>query len=305
MANQRPHVPELDDIGPGYVWRDPVRGHRVACIDAADPEDVHTLMRGDVAALAIQDPPYNQVTFEMRNIEDYVRWCEKWVDNTLRALASNASLYVWMGADQNNGFQPLPDFIIMMRTKSAKPRSFITLRNQRGYGTQKNWMAVRQELLYYVKGNPVFHVQYTNIPKKTRGYYKMVNGNLTENLERGKADCIRPGNVWGDIQQVFYRLEENVKSCYAQKPLRAIERIITASSNPEDLIIDFFAHSGTTLLQAEISGRRCFTGDIDPTYCYLTIQRLLRYRETGLTGWQNEDPLDAANSRQVEKMSLF
>jgi site-specific DNA-methyltransferase (adenine-specific) len=44
------------------------------------------------------------------------------------------------------------------------------MRNQRGYGTQKNWMAIRQECLYYVKGEPNFTVQYTDIPKILRRY---------------------------------------------------------------------------------------------------------------------------------------
>ncbi len=102
------------------------------------------------------------------------------------------------------------------------------MRNQRGYGTQKNWMAVRQELLYYTKGKPVFNIEaeYTDIPKVLRGYYKEVNGAVTENLERGKSENIRAGNVWVDVQQVFYRMDENVSGCYAQKPLKCIDRII-------------------------------------------------------------------------------
>ena len=67
-----------------------------------------------------------------------------------------------------------------------------------------------------------------------------------------------------DVQQVFYRMEENVSGCYAQKPLKSIDRIIRASSDPGDTIVDFFSHSGTTLLSAEINGRRCVTMDIDP-----------------------------------------
>ena len=174
----------------------------------------------------------------------------EWVRNTDRILSSNASLYVWLGADQNNGFQPLPDFMTMMRQQPFRARSFITMRNQRGYGTHRNWMAVRQELLYYVKGHPAFNVdaEYTDIPKILRGYYKEINGQITENLQRSKSENIRAGNVWVDIQQVFYRMEENVSGCYAQKPLKSIERIIRASSDPEDIVVDFFSHSGTTLL---------------------------------------------------------
>ena len=72
-----------------------------------------------------------------------------------------------------------------------------------------------------------------------------------------KSDNIRAGNVWVDIQQVFYRMEENVNGCYAQKPLKSCERIVRASSNPGDLVLDFFAHSGSTLLASEMLVRRC------------------------------------------------
>ena len=153
-------------------------------------------------------------------------------------------------------------------------------------------MAVRQELLYYVKGNPCFQVQYTDIPKILRGYYKKVAGRVTENLERGKSNNIRPGNVWVDVQQVFYRMEENVSGCYAQKPLKSIERIIQASSKPGDLVLDFFSHTGTTLIASEIYQRRCCTLDIDPIYCEISLRRLELLRQTGKLGWQNGNPFE-------------
>ena len=252
-------------------------------------------MNGEPATLAIHDPPYNLAAFERRSIGEFIDWCRRWVSNTRTALAPDSSLYVWVGADQTDGFQPLADFILMMRDQPFHPRSFITMRNQRGYGTQGNWMAVRQELLYYIKGKPRFNVdaEYTDIPKILRGYYKEVNGKRTENLERSRSDTIRAGNVWMDIQQVFYRMEENVSGCYAQKPMKCFERIVRASSDPDDLVIDFFAHSGTTLLVSEILGRRCFTMDLDPIYAEISIRRLERFRTTGRTGWQNGHPFEA------------
>jgi site-specific DNA-methyltransferase (adenine-specific) len=101
---------------------------------------------------------------------------------------------------------------------------------------------------------------------------------------------LRAGNVWIDIQQVFYRMEENVNGCYSQKPLKSMTRVIEASSRPGNLTLDFFAHSGTTLIAAEMTGRRCFLMDIDPVYCEITIRRLEHYRQTGRTGWQNGNP---------------
>ncbi len=275
-------------LGPGDVWKDPEGGHRVACLDAADALQVASLMGGESAVLAIQDPPYNLVAFQQRSVDAFIAWCRRWVRITVECLRGDSALYVWLGADQKNHFQPLPDFMLMMRdVPELCSRSFVTMRNQRGYGTQKNWMATRQELLYYTKGDPPFEVQYTEIPKILRGYYKRVRGELAENMERGKSRNIRASNVWVDIQQVFYRMDENVSGCFAQKPLQAVERIIQASSRPADLVIDFFGHAGTTLLACQRLGRHCWTADIDPVYCEICIRRLEHFRSTGQVGWQN------------------
>lgn len=273
----------------GGVWEDAQRGHRVACIDSAETSQVRSLIGDKRASLALHDPPYNLVAFQARNVEEFTRWCRAWVAITHECLTDDASLYVWLGADQNDGFQPLADFMVMMRQLPFQARSFITMRNQRGYGTQKNWMAVRQELLYYVKGHPDFNVEaeYTDIPKILRGYYKEVNGEVTENLERSHSETIRAGNVWVDVQQVFYRMQENVSGCYAQKPLKAVERILSASSTRHDVVLDLFAHSGTTLLAAERLDRVCLTADVDPIFCELSIRRLEHFRRTGQLGWQN------------------
>jgi len=280
--------------------------HRVGCLDASRSEDAQKLVQGHAAQLALHDPPYNLVAFEKRSLGEFVDWCRRWVANTGRVLAKDASLYVWIGADQREGFQPLPDFMVMMRETDFRPRSFITMRNQRGYGTQKNWMAVRQELLYYVKGSPAFNVEaeYTDIPKILRGYYKEVNGVVTENLERSRSENIRAGNVWVDIQQVFYRMEENVNGCYAQKPLKSCERIIRASSNPGDVVLDFFAHSGSTLLASEILGRHCYTMELEPVFCEIAIRRLEHFRATGKIGWQHSNPFAAEIEQDTELKRL-
>jgi len=282
----------------GEVWEDPVKGHRVGMLDASRSDDVRKIVAGEKTSLIINDPPYNVEVgnantrnLPKTSLESYLDFSRKWVSNATAIMAANAHFYIWMGTDYKDNFQPLPDFMIMMRDfEQLRPRNLITMRNQRGYGTQKNWMWVRQELLYYVKGNPDFSVVYTDIPKVLKGYYKVVNGRLTENLERSKSDTIRPGNVWFDIQQVFYRMEENVSGCYAQKPLKAIERIIESSSKKGELIVDFFAHSGTTLIAGEKLSRRVYTFDIDPIFAEIAIRRLENYRRTGRTGWQWRSP---------------
>lgn len=289
----------------GEIWCDPVAEHKIACIDSTDPKAVKELMSGTVAALAIHDPPYNFIAFDELKEEQFINWSKKWIKNSFNSLDLNSSMYIWLGADYKNHFQPFAGFIQMMKQSGFASRNFITLRNQRGYGTAQNWMSVRQELLYYTKGAPVFNVEtvYTDIPKILKGYYKEVGGEITENTERSRSEFIRPGNVWVDVQQVFYRMEENVNGCFAQKPLKAIERIVSASCNEKDIVIDFFAHSGTTLIACEKLKRKCFTADIDPIFCEISIRRLERFRKTGKTGWQNSNPFyeEIINDKEIKE----
>lgn len=293
----------------GEIWQDQVAGHKVGVLDATKADDIRLLFGAERARLVVNDPPYNIIVGGMNtsrlskvDLNDYLRFSESWVRNACAIMSSDSHLYVWMGADYRDGFQPLPDFMLLMRRFTAlEPRNVITLRNQRGYGTQRNWMWVRQELLYYTLGDPGFNVEaeYTDIPRILRGYYKTVNGKVTENGERCRSQFIRAGNVWVDIQQVFYRLEENVPGCYAQKPLKATERIMQASTTPGEPVADFFAHSGTTLIAGERQGRRVYTMDIDPVFAEITIRRLEHYRATGKTGWQWRSPFPEIETQGV------
>lgn len=287
----------------GEIWEDPLNHHKVGCLDASKGRKISSFFNSKKAVLALHDPPYNIVAFQLMDVKEFINWSRRWISISEKNMSENSSLYIWLGADQRNHFEPFPEFLMMMRKTGFSSKSFITMRNQRGYGTQKNWMSVRQELLYYTKGEPIFNIEhvYTDIPKVLKGYYKEINGKLTENLERSKSKFIRAGNVWMDIQQVFHLLEENVNGCYAQKPLKAVERIIKVSSNPGDLVTDFFSHAGTTLLAAEKLNRRCFTVDIDPIYCEIAIRRLERFRRKELTGWQNSNPFaeDIIGNREL------
>ncbi len=276
----------------GAFWKDKKAGHKVICGDCSNDKITSKLFSDSLGKLSIQDPPYNFIAFQKYDEQTFLDWSKKWIDSTYSFLDNDSSLYVWLGAEHKNFFQPLSSFFNLMSGTKFKSKNFITLRNQRGFGTQKNWMSVRQELFYFTKGNPIFNTnaEYTDIPKTLNGYYKNVNGSLTNNFERSKSNTIRAGNVWIDIQQVFYRMEENVNGCYSQKPLKAIERIILASSSETDIVFDYFLHSGTTLIASERLNRICFSMDIDPVYCEISIRRLEHFRKTGKTGWQNSNP---------------
>lgn len=110
------------------------------------------------------------------------------------------------------------------------------------------------------------------------------------------------GSVWNDIDPVNSQAFERI-GYPTQKPEALLERIIKASSNPGDLVMDIFGGSGTTAAVAEKLGRRWITCDFGKHSIYTMQKRILniadskfqkrtRGRTLTLYGFEKQDVLD-------------
>jgi DNA modification methylase len=81
------------------------------------------------------------------------------------------------------------------------------------------------------------------------------------------------GNIWTDIKPIQSQAKERL-GYPTQKPLALMERIINASSNKGDVVLDAFCGCGTTLVAAEKLNRKWIGIDISPTACRVMSQRL-------------------------------
>ena len=89
-------------------------------------------------------------------------------------------------------------------------------------------------------------------------------------------DGKNPGDVWGDIKQLTYKSEELLDRELLhtiQKPQKLFDRIIKASSNEDDVILDPFLGSGTTVYCAKKLNRRCIGIEIVERYCEMAAKR--------------------------------
>lgn len=84
-----------------------------------------------------------------------------------------------------------------------------------------------------------------------------------------------PLDVWSDIKGLYGPSGEIV-GYPTQKPLALLERIVKASSNPGDIVLDFFMGSGTTLLAAQKLGRKFIGADINLGAIQATTRRLIK-----------------------------
>ena len=76
-----------------------------------------------------------------------------------------------------------------------------------------------------------------------------------------------------------WEIDRNVKAEYhpTQKPVDLVARAIRNSSQPEDLVGDFFAGGGSTIIAAEQLNRRCYAIEIEPRYCDIAVTRWEAY----------------------------
>jgi site-specific DNA-methyltransferase (adenine-specific)/adenine-specific DNA-methyltransferase len=100
----------------------------------------------------------------------------------------------------------------------------------------------------------------------------------------GEHDGKAIGDVWDDVTRINQVASERI-AYPTQKPEALLARVIAASSNPGDLVLDTFAGSGTTLAVAEKMGRRWLGIDCGKLAIYTIQKRMLSLRrEIGNTG---------------------
>lgn len=90
-----------------------------------------------------------------------------------------------------------------------------------------------------------------------------------------------PGDVWGDIKQLTYKSRELTDRCALntiQKPLKLIERLVLASSNPGDLVLDPFAGVGTCPVVCKQLGRKFIAFEMNAKFVAIGSNRLREER---------------------------
>jgi len=111
--------------------------------------------------------------------------------------------------------------------------------------------------------------------KRCENVPSVINGKFgkTKFNEQGK----NPGDVWGDIKQLTYKSRELLDREFLhtiQKPKKLIERLVKASSNEGDLVLDPFAGTGTTLVVCQELKRNYIGFEINPDLVKVCEERL-------------------------------
>ena len=188
-----------------------------------------------------------------------------------RVLKPTGSIYYHCDPVMSHGVKLLMDAIF----GRANFRNEIVWGYEKPRPASKIWRRNHDIILFYAKGGVhTFNVQ--RVPTldgkfELRKPFKRPDGSVWKAKEPGK----QAGSWWYDIPSFATRMTAKERTGYpTQKPVALLERIINASSNAGDLVVDPFCGCATTCLAAEKLGRNWLGMDLSEEAANLVVERL-------------------------------
>jgi site-specific DNA-methyltransferase (adenine-specific) len=228
------------------------------------------------ADLLFVDPPYNldklfgARPFRQVSDEAYARWFEEWFELLLPTLKPSASVYVCADWRSTGVVQAVLGKHLLIRNR-------ITWEREKGRGAKTNWKNCAEDIWFAtVSHQYTFRVEAVKVRRPVIAPYRHPDGR-PKDWQVGPGGPFRdthPSNLWTDLTVPFWSMPENTPHP-AQKPEKLLAKVILASSNPGDLVLDPFLGSGTTAAVAKKLGRRYVGIEIDPVYCRLAQKRVM------------------------------
>jgi site-specific DNA-methyltransferase (adenine-specific) len=224
--------------------------------------------------LLFADPPYNLTkrfgTEKFRSTDDeaYEAWLDSWLRLCTPLLKPTASIYICGDWRSSAAIQ-------RAGSKYFKLRNRITWEREKGRGAKANWKNAAEDIWFFTVSNDfTFNLDAVKQRRRVIAPYRE-NGRPKDWKESsdGKFRDTHPSNIWTDITVPFWSMPENTDHP-TQKPEKLLAKIILASTNPGDLILDPFAGSGTTAVVAKKLGRDFIAIEADEKYCLLAAKRL-------------------------------
>jgi adenine-specific DNA-methyltransferase len=244
-------------------------GHSVVHGDGV--EYVASLEDGSID-LAFVDPPYN-IGKNFGSMRDkwpsdaaYVAWCESWIDVLVGKLTPTGCVYIMAST------QAMPYIDIYLRRHLTVLSRVVWHYDSSGVQAKRYYGSLYEPILFAVVDakSYTFNADDIAVEAKTGAKRKLVD--YRKAVPTVYASTKVPGNVWS-IPRVRYRMDE-YEEHPSQKPEALLERVIRASSNPGDLVLDPFAGTFTTSAVAQRLGRRSIGIEANPDYVGIGLRRL-------------------------------
>ena len=247
-----PDPPDEPITQPGDLWI--LGSHRLLCGDSTDPEHVAFLMDGERALLMPTDPPY-LVNYQGGNHP------QSW-HNTPAVKDDH-----WDDYKQEEGAQFFSRFlqVALSEALTANPAIYQFHASARQALVEQAWrengLLVHQQLIWMKSRAVLTHSHY--MWQHEPCFYGWVQGKPPGKKPPANATTIWPIDQAGESSGLHP----------TQKPVELIQRMISYHTTPGEVVYEPFAGSGTAVIAAELTGRKCFALELAPVFCDVIVQR--------------------------------
>ncbi|MGE0710976.1 MAG: site-specific DNA-methyltransferase [Planctomycetota bacterium] len=227
--------------------------------------------------LIVADPPYNlgkSAWDRLGSLDDYLSWSARWIGAAQRALAASGTLYVM-------GFPEVLAHVLAQQAGHWRGVRWLTWYYRNKANLRDDWGRSHEAILCLRKGKGFtfntdsvrvpYNAHTKRYPERTQAETSQYGGKRTDRW-RPHPDGARPRDVL-EVPVLCNGTREKTAHP-TQKPVQLIRKLVLASSNPGDLVVDPFSGSGTTALVAELTGRRWVALDLERDYLALAAARL-------------------------------
>ena len=212
--------------------------------------------------LIVTDPPYNLnkdygKSQDKLGFDEYLEFSRNWISECGRVLKDDGSIYIFMGMRYISYI-----YEMLERDFAFHFNGWITWYYTQGTGKTRGFSPRHDDILYFTKSAKqyTFNLDDIRVPQK---FYRSVNNMRGAN----------PGNVW-EFSHMHY-CNVNRQRHPTQKPEGLYERMVLASSNQGDTVLDPFLGSGTLLRVCQQLNRQGIGIDNNPEYIEMARNRLM------------------------------
>lgn len=256
-------------LGDVYV----LGGHRLICGDSTDPTTLEALMGDKAADLLVTDPPYNvdyQAKGKMKIANDhmadanFVAFLADAFANANANMRPGAAGYIWHADSQGFNFRTA-----CQNTGWQIRQCLIWNKNSLVLGRQ-DYQWKHEPCLYFFKEGAAHYFvdkrSLTTVIQKEQDIDSMSKQEMRDLLKRIYSD---------ELPKTVIDCPKPAKNPDhpTMKPVPLIGQLIANSSRHNDIVLDIFGGSGTTLIAAEQLQRRCFMVEYEPIYVDVIIKR--------------------------------
>lgn len=288
---------DFDSLFEGQLAEENMKSNNSMAI-LGDSLSVLKKMKDKSVQLIFADAPYNigkdfgNNSDKWESVYAYIDWCKSWIDECMRVLSDNGTMY-FMTATQH-----MPYLDVFVSEKYNVLCRIIWAYDSSGVQSKKIYGSLYEPILMINKSKKaIYTFNYNDIlvEAKTGAKRKLID--YRKNPPQPYSTEKVPSNVW-DFSRVRFKMDE-YENHPTQKPEALLERVVKASSNPGDVILDPFSGSFTTSAVAVRLGRVGIGIDMNEEYYEMGLRR------TGIAFERKGKSLEKVKARKTNAKSKY